>query len=89
MGVQRGLTAVDISSVEHAKAGLCTMDTKIKRCHMHVIDLLDGDTEIEREGDVMDEHESRVAHVSVSLKELCSTAKPTIKTESKELDVLR
>ena len=56
---------------------------------MDIIGSLDDNTEIEREGDVMDEHKSSVAHISVSLKELSSPAKPTIKTESKELDVLR
>ena len=65
-----------------------TLDTESKRYPIDVIDSLDDDTEIEIEGDVMDEHESRVAHISVSLKELSSPAEPTIKTESKELNVL-
>ena len=45
---------------------------------------------VEREQDIMDEHESRVAHICIflSLKELSSPAEPIIKAESKELDVL-
>ena len=39
--------------------------------------------EIKREQAIMDEHENRVAHIFVSLKELSSLAEPTIKTESK------
>ena len=74
MGIQRGLTGVDLLSVKQAKARLHTLDTEFKWYLMDVIDSLDDDTEIEREGDVMDEHKSRVTHISVSLKELSSPA---------------
>ena len=56
---------------------------------MHVIDSLDDDTEIDKERDAMGKHESRVIHISVSLKELSSPAEPTIKTESMEINVVR
>ena len=54
---------------------------------MDIIDLFDDDTESEIEGDVTDENESRVTHISVNLKKLSSPIKPTIKTESKEVNV--
>ena len=38
---------------------------------------------------VMDEHKSRFTHIFVSLQGLSSASKTTIKTESKELDVLQ
>ena len=63
---------------------------------MNIIDLLDDENEIEREEAVMEEHESRVAYIVVGLKSISSSfpttsSEPvaTIKTESKELEVLR
>ena len=57
--------------------------------HIDVNDSLGDDSEIDREMDVMDERESRVILISVSLKELSSPAEPTIKTESMKVNVVR
>ena len=91
-----GLSAVDLLSVEQAKPWLHTLDTKFKQYHMDVSDSLDNEGEIEREEAVMEEHEIRVAHIFVSLKSISSSSPSTsfetattIKTESKELEVLR
>ena len=67
-----GLTPVDLLSVEQAKARLHMLDTEFKQYHMDVIDSLDNEGEIDREHDVMDEHESRVAHIFVSFKGISS-----------------
>ena len=63
---------------------------------MDVFDSLDDENEIDKEHEVIDEHESRVAHIVVSLKSISSFSlttsfepAATIKTEGKELDVLR
>ena len=56
---------------------------------MDIVDLLVDESEINREEVVMEEHEIRVAHMSVSLKGLSSHTETTIKMESKELDILR
>ena len=37
---------------------------------------------------IIDEHESQIAHIFVRLEELSSPAEPTVKAESKELNVL-
>ena len=92
------LTTTDLLSVEQAKLCLHTLDTKFKRYHMDIIHSLNNDSEIDKEHEVMDEHESRVAHIVVSHKSIsspflttctCTFSEPatTIKTESKELDV--
>ena len=66
-----GLTAVDLFSVEQAKACLHTLDAEFKRYHINVIESLDDDIEIEREeGDVMEELKNRIAHIVVSLKSI-------------------
>ena len=64
-----GLSDVDLLLVEQAKAGLHTLNAKFKRYHMDVIDALEDVTdEIEREEDVMEEHDNKVAHIIISLK---------------------
>ena len=62
--------------------------SRIRRYPMDATDSLDDGDEVEREQAIMDEHESRVAHIVVSLKEVSSPAESMIKPESKELDVL-
>ena len=59
-----GHTAIDLFSVKQVKACLHTLDTEFKWYHMDVIDLMDDDTEIDKERDVMDECKSRVIHIS-------------------------
>ena len=78
-----------------SKARLHTLDAKFKWYHMDIIDSLNDESETDKEHKVMDEHESRVAHIVVSLKSISSSSPTTssqpaatIKTESKELDVL-
>ena len=73
------------------------LDAEFKRYHVDVIDALDDDHEVEREGYVsMEGHEEKMAHIIVSLKSISFSAPTTsskttttIKTESKELEVLR
>ena len=86
---KEGLNAVDVLSIEQAKACLPVLDTEFKRYHSDVIESLDDESEMDREEVVMDEYDNRVAHIFVSLKKLSPPAEPTIKTESKELDILR
>ena len=67
---------------------------------MEVIDALDDDEEVEKEADVMEEHEDKMAHITISLKSIYSSVPTTsvytsfktktlMKAESKELEVLR
>ena len=91
-----GLSAIDLLSIEQAKARLYTLDAEFKQYHMDIIDALDNDDEIEREGGVMEEHEDKMAHIIINLKSTSSSAPTTssettttIKTKSKELEVLR
>ena len=86
---KRGLTAVDLLSVEQVKARLHTLDTEFKRYHMDVIDSLDNKSEIGKEHEVMDEHKNRAVHIVISLKSISSSSPTTtnepaatIKTES-------
>ena len=72
------------------------LDAKFKRYHVEVIDALDDDEEIEKEADVMEEHEEKMAYITISLKSICSSVPTTssetkapIKTEGKEQEVLR
>ena len=69
---KRGLIAVDLLSVEQLKARLHTLDTKFKRYLMDVNDSMDNESEIDREHDAIDQHESRVTHIVVSTKGICS-----------------
>ena len=55
---------------------------------MDVVGSLVDESEIDREEAVMDEHENRVTHISVSLNGLSSYAKALIKAERKELYTL-
>ena len=91
MDCKRGLTAVNVLSVEQAKVHLHvhTLDTEFKHYHMNVVDLLVDEGEVEREQVIIDENESRVAHIFVNLKELSPPVERMIKAESKELDVLQ
>ena len=91
-----GLAAIDILSVEQAKARPHTLDIEFKRYHMDVIDSLVDKTEIDKKHYVIVAHESRIAHIVFHLKSISSyshttSSEPvaTIKTESKELEVLR
>ena len=93
---KRGLSAIDLLSIEQAKAWLHTLDAEFKRYHMDVIDALKDDDEIEREGDVMEEYKDKMTHISISVKGISSFAPTTssetttlIKTERKELEVLQ
>ena len=64
-----GLSAIDLLSIEQAKARLHTLDAEFKQCHMDVIDTLEDVTDkIESEEDVMEEHEDKMAHIIISLK---------------------
>ena len=90
-----GLSAINLLSSEQAKARLHTLDAQFKWYHIDVIDALDDDEEIEREGDVMEEHEGKMVNIIISLKSISSSAPTTssettalVKTESKELEVL-
>ena len=76
-------------SVEQAKACLHSLDAEFKWYHMDVVDSLVDDGEVERKQAITDEHESRVTRLFVRYKELSSSAEPTIKAETKELDVLQ
>ena len=91
-----GLSAIDMLSVEQAKAWLHTLDDEFKPYHMDVIDALaDVTDEIESEEDVVGEHENKIAYIIIGLKSICSSAPTcsesadTIKTESKGIEVLR
>ena len=91
-----GLSAIDLLSVEQAKARLHTLDADIKRYHMDVIDALEDVTkEIESEEDVMEEHEIKITHIIIGHKSIRSSAPNSsestgmIKTESKGIEVLR
>ena len=62
---------------------------------MDIIDSLGNESEIDKEYEVTDEHNSRVTHIVISLKSVfssspTSSSEPatTIKTESKEPNVL-
>ena len=57
-----GLSAIDLLSIEQAKVRLHMLDAKFKQYHIDVIDTLDDDEKIEREGDIMEEHEDKMAH---------------------------
>ena len=84
------LSAIELLSVEQAKARLHTLDTEFKRYHMEVIDALEEEDELEREQAVMDDHESRVAHISISLKALSVPTKESIvKVDDKEQNLFR
>ena len=56
---------------------------------MDVVESLVNEGEFKREHNVMNEHESRVAHIFISIQGLSSSAEPMINTESKELDILQ
>ena len=43
-----GLRAIDLLSIEQAKARLHMLDVEFKRYHVEVIDALDNDEEVER-----------------------------------------
>ena len=92
MGVQRGTQCYRFA-IDRTGQGT---DAEFKRYHMDVIDTLDDNDEMQREGDAMEEHEDKMAHIIISLRSISSSApttsyktKATIKTESKELEVLR
>ena len=65
-----GLTVIDLLSIEETKARLHMLDAEFKRYHVEVIDALDDDEEIEKEADVMEEHEEKLAHINISLKSI-------------------
>ena len=89
------LSARDLLLIEQAKARLHMLDAEFKWYHVEVIDVLDDNNEIEREGDVLEELEDKMAYIIVSLKSISSAPTTssgnttTIKTERKELEVLR
>ena len=67
-----GLTAVDVLSVEQAKAHLHTFDTKFKWHHINVIVLLDKESEMDREEAVTDEHETESLSYLLASKDFFS-----------------
>ena len=79
-----GLSAIDLLSIEQTKARLHTLDADFKRYHVDVINALDNDDEIEEEGDVMEEHEDKMAQIIITLKSICSSV-PTTSSETKTL----
>ena len=63
-----GLSAINLLSVEQAKARLHILDTEFKRYHMDIIHSLDDESEIERKEAAMEKHEIKVAHIFLDLK---------------------
>ena len=78
---RRGLSTLDLLSVEQAKIRLHTLDAKLKRYHMDVTDALEDVTvEIESEEYVVEEHENEIAHVIIGFKSICSSAPTSSKS---------
>ena len=59
------------------------MDTALNCYHMDIMHSLVDEGEINKEQAVMNEHESRVIHISVQTQGISSSVEPTIKTENK------
>ena len=93
MGVRRR-TQCYRHVIDRTGQGLYTFHVDFKRYHVDVSDALDDDDQIEKEGYVMEEHEDKMAHITIILN--CSSfpttsfeTKTPIKTKTKELEFLR
>ena len=81
------LSHSDQLMVQRLQQKLVTLDTKFKRYHISVIDLVEEKEDLEREQGILDNHDDRVAFMSDHLEQLASSVKPTVeaKTESQQL----